>query len=289
MSTDPDGADLRDLIDHAIGDLEAPVDLPRGVISRGRVARRRRRALTVGGGVATLAVGAALVVPLAAGGGGDVDSAVASDPAPGTPSPSAASQTPSPAGPSDDTEGDTYTPPPGWWDAPSTDLLAVLEDLLPAGVAVRSADTEMEGVDGGPVDGAGFVRAVLDGRSGPGAFEVLLYPPETASAGPDAGGEPTYRWRTTCPGNLTAYDACEVLRDEDGGRFGRLSTATPGDITIHEVTLLGPDGGLLYGAVTNSTDEKWGRTSTPSGAQPPLQVKQLRTLVEDDAWTSYQP
>ncbi|TYL45652.1 hypothetical protein FXB39_16910 [Nocardioides sp. BGMRC 2183] len=289
MSTDP-GADLRNLLHDSLDDLQPPTDLHRGVIARGRVARRRRRALTIGGGVAALAVGAALVVPLAAGGGGDVDTAVAGDPSLSTPSqspsqsPTPGAETPSPAGPSDGTEGEAYSPPPGWWDAPSDELLADLEDLLPADVTVRKADTKSEGYDGKPIDGVGFVRATLDSPFGPGGFEILLYPPE----GDEVPGAP-YRSRLSCPGNQARYDACTVLRDENGERIGRVSTTTPGDITIHEVALLGPDGGLVYGATANSTDEKWGGTSAPSGTLPPLRAPELRDLVEDETWTSYQP
>jgi hypothetical protein len=81
-----------------------------------------------------------------------------------------------------------------------------------------------------------------------------------------------------------------VIRDGEGVAIGRLtSVLQDGTITFYEATMLGPDGGLVYMSAWNATDVKPGPDTPPSADVPPLSLEQLRELVQDPTWTSYEP
>ena len=308
-----DGADLRDRIDRAMTDLHAPEGLTPAVLTEGHRLRRRRRIVTAGSGVAAAAVVAALVVPGLSGGTSGTSPEIATQP-PASPSldepsvdepnvdkPSGGMETPS-LGP--DGGSPFPEPPAGWWDLPSEEMATLLEALLPEGVSATEVVTESD--DGAPGEDpvtAGWLHATLEGDAGPGGFEIILYPPELdkvpdSVTTTDANGVehtdvfaqgPGYQSRISCPGNLIRPDRCIEITGDDGVHSGRTSVTTTAGITVHEVVLLEPDGGLVYFATSNSTDPKWGRGSTASATVPPLSLDQLRTLAEDPAWTSYRP
>ncbi len=50
------------------------------------------------------------------------------------------------------------------------------------------------------------------------------------------------------------------------------------------------NGGLVYVAASNSTDDKWGRGLDRRPATTvPLTLDQLQAIAEDDAWIGYEP
>lgn len=284
------GADLRERFDRATADLLTPDGLADAVLADGRRLRRRRRGLTLaGGGVAAAAVAAIVLANL---GGGPAttgqDVADQSTPSPTPPrTATATSGLPSPG--ADNLGAPGSERPEGWWDVPSTDLVDVLEGLLPSGVSVVEAETRIE--TGDPDDpwapGTGGLHGVLEGPSGPGTFQVILYPPD-ASTSDELVREPgaaTLRSRITC---RAYHEGCQPITDADGVQVGRVATDTERGTAYYDAVLLGPDGGAVYLAVMNSSGEKPGY-EPPSADVPPLTVDQLRELVQDPAWTSYTP
>jgi hypothetical protein len=164
--------------------------------------------------------------------------------------------------------------PEGWWDVPSTQLVPVLEDLLPDGTGLVEAETRIE--TGDPDDpwapGTGGLHGVLETSGGPGTFQVILY-------GPDAQN------RIRCRPYL---DTCHPITDADGVRIGRVAADLERGTMYNDVAVLGPNGGVVYIAVMNATGEKPGY-EPPSADRPPLTLGQLRDLAQNPAWTSYRP
>jgi hypothetical protein len=289
------GADLRQRFDRALADADAPDGLTAAALTRGHRLRRRRRLVTAGAGLATAAAVTALVVPSLGGGGTSTDPGTASDPTSGTsaspsPSPGPSSGTPTPGPDGTDLPGALEDlQPEGWWDVPSADLVEVLEGLLPAEVSVAEAETRVE--TGDPDDpwapGTGGLHGVLDGPTGPGAFQVILYPPDASTADGIARvrGAATLRSRTRC---RAYHDSCEPLTSADGTRIGRVATDVENGTAYVDVALLGPDGGALYFYVADSTGEKPGYEA-PTAEAPPLTTAQLRALAEAPEWTAYRP
>jgi hypothetical protein len=292
------GTDLRERIDLAMSDVSAPAGLTETALEGGRRLRRRRRTLTAMSGAAA----AAIVVVVVSGLGGGSPSTgpqIATDP---PASPNVDKQTPSPG-----SEGDSPFPdlPPGWWDAPADRLLDQLEAALPAGVEV--VDHELAPSDGAPGEpdvAGGWLSATLSSPTGPGDFEIILYPPDVEPAPDpvtttDANGDehttvfansPSNRSQTRCGPRSAYVDTCEELLGSDGARIGRLtSTLQDGTITFYEVSLLGPDGGRIYMSAWNANDGKPGPDTEQSAPVPPLTLDQLRALALDPAWTSYSP
>lgn len=273
------GADLRERMDAATTDLVTPAGLTDAVLSDGRRLRRRRRTLAASGGVVAAGVVAALVAVNLGGGTATTGTDVATQP----PAPPAATVTvPGDTPSSWNGEGDPFPePPPGWWDAPGHLLAAQLQVALPDGVSVARSEED-----------TGFLQAELDAPDGPGRFEVILYPPDLAAGEERTTGNargPGHRSRTKCGLQARYADTCEELTDRDGRTIGRVVTFPQHQVTFYEATLLGPDGGLVYLATWNATDEKPGTGTEPSSETPPLTPEQLRDLVQDPAWTSYEP
>jgi hypothetical protein len=148
------------------------------------------------------------------------------------------------------------------------------------------------------------VLATLAGPAGPGGFQMILSMPDLEEL-PDPvtttdaeGNEATTMWaqgpsnpsRVTCGKQARYADDCEEIVDADGSPVGRLTSfLQDGTVTFYEATLLGPDGGLVYLSAWNATDGKPGPGTPTSAPVPPLTLEQLRALVQDPVWTSYQP
>ncbi len=288
------GADLRERFDRAMNDVSAPEHLTAGVLNDGRRLRRRRRLLTGAGGVATAAAVAAFVVAGLGSGSPSTVPGFATQPQAPKSSEKPITGLPSlaPEGPN----GLLPEPPAGWWDAPADRLLQQLKAALPDGVEVTEHDP-----------GNGSLGATLDAPAGPGGFQMILYPPDldedlipegpvtyTDSEGTEhtmivANGVANAR-RIKCGQQANYTDACEEILNGDGVAIGRLTSFLQDDtITFYEATFLGPDGGMVYLTVWNATDEKPGLDTPASATVPPLTLEQLRELVQDPVWTSYQP
>jgi hypothetical protein len=176
---------------------------------------------------------------------------------------------------------------------PADEMLAVLEDHLPAGITIADADAPGE-VRNGP----GTLTVVLAGPTGTGLMSILLQAPPIEDVPPpvtatDADGDEhvsvmaesvPYERRIGC---RPAHLACELIRD--GGRtVGDVSTERDNGTTYHNADLLGPDGGAINMYVADSTGEKPGY-EPPTAEAPLLTLDQVRALVEDPRWTSYRP
>jgi hypothetical protein len=272
--------DLRERFERDLADLHPTPGFEASVVSRGRRLRARRRGIrTVGALVATAAVGTVLVSLLGGADGTTSEDRFATDPPPAPPA-------------------ETAESPTGWWDMPARRMLTELEAMLPAGVTVARADLTSDGLDG-PMKAIGSLFGVLDAATGPGTFQVLLYPPDPVGPLPEAvtstdaeGNDVTVvaaagqsnGSRIACRAYMTT---CEPLLDGSGQVAGRLSTDTDQGTTYYEAALLGPDGGALYAYVADSTGEKPGYES-PTASVPPLTLEQLRDLVTDAAWTAWE-
>jgi hypothetical protein len=251
--------DLRDRIEHDLADLRLPPGLESSVLARGRRLRARRRARRALGALAVTAAASATVFSVVGGPSGrSAGPDVAADPPP-TQTPDAPQERPE-----------------GWWDMPATRMLARLEAALPPGVRVATYDLWLEG-EAGPVKAHGSLIGTLAAATGPGTFQLLLYPPDpTGQVGSD---------RIRCRAHLTT---CDPIRDDRGRAVGRVSTDTDRGTTYHEAVLLVPDGGAIYVYVADSTGEKPGYVA-PTASTPPLSAEQLVDLVTDPAWTDPGP
>jgi len=282
-----DDADLRALLDRCLSDVQAPDRLPASALAAGRRLRTRRRAGQVTGGLVAAAACAAVVVVTVGGSHGTVTPGYAGDPTP------TAGLSPSP----DQATRDDL--PSGWWDMPSRRMVTVLKDLLPDGVTVTEADRYVEGTTARTM-ATGSLNGVLAAPTGPGAFQVILYPPDPAEPLPEAvtstdaqGSEvatadassPPLSDRIRCEAYMTT---CEPVLDASGAVIGRVSTDEEGGTAYYEVRLLGPDGGALYFYVADSSGEKPGYEA-PSAEAPPLSTDQLLALAQDPAWTDFDP
>ena len=261
--------DLRERFDRDLADLRPPGGLEAAVVARGRRLRARRRAGRAAVGLVTAAAGTALVISLLGGPGGTSNEpGFATDP---PPAPS--------------TDGSTEGRPPGWWDTPARRMLATLKAALPEGVSVVEADLTSDG-ENGPIKAVGSLTGVLDADTGPGRFQILLYPPQPVPAvATDHGGETPFSERVPCRRYMTT---CEPLLDGDGAPVGRISTDSDQGTTYHEVFLIGPDGGAFYAYVADSSGEKPGYED-PSASEPPITAAELVALAQDAGWTAYEP
>jgi hypothetical protein len=257
-----DEAELRSLLDRSMSDCQAPDRLHDSALASGRRLRTRRRARQVTGGLLAAAACTAVVVTTVGGGNGTGDPGYAGDPTP--------TVAPSPTS-SPEQEGQVDRPP-GWWDMPARRMVTVLRTVLPEGITVTESERFVEGTTVRTM-ATGSLSGVLTGRTGPGAFQVLLYAP---------GSNPN---RIDCQPYMST---CEPLLDAAGVTIGRVSTDEESGTTYHEVLLLGPDGGALYFYVGDSSGEKPGY-EPPSAESPPLNPDQLVALAQDPAWTDYDP
>jgi hypothetical protein len=261
--TDPDlSTGLHDLMVRSLDDLPTPTErLRSGSLRRGRAVRRRRRAGVALGGVALLATVSVVVLPALAGSQAD-EGTVATDP--GNPQPRSAE------------------PPPGRWDMPGGVMLHRVEDLLPDGMTTTDENLGDQELAPGEEPGGGWFATDLVNEDGDtvGGLNIVLYPPAD-----DHGA--FIDDHTTCP--EPAGTACTELLDGDGNIIGRTSRFDTAGVIVREVTLIGPDEGLLYIADSNSADDKWGEGSTVAAAAPPLSFAQLRMILSDPTWLDWTP
>ena len=116
----------------------------------------------------------------------------------------------------------------------------------------------------------GFLVAHIDtpASSGPGGINLHVGSPDTPEPGtgttapvtvgagaPVAGAS---RQDLRCTGYGEELTSCEVLRDEQGRRIGRLSRLDLGKVVLLTATLRMTDGGTVSIDASNSTDDKWG-------------------------------
>jgi hypothetical protein len=296
MTADPEeGTTMRTTMERALHDVHPPVDLGRDAIAIGHRLQTRRRLGLAAGGLAAVAVVAAITVPFM---GGDASKAVDGNGFASSPTASAPATTPGDTPSTWDPDMDNPWPdlevPEGWWDMPADEMLAALEAHLPADVTITDPDASTE-VDNGP----GVITAVLSGPAGTGLVSILLRPPPLEEIPPpvtstDANGdEHVSMMAETVPyarniGCRESYLACELIRDAAGTKIGDVSTELHSGTTYHNADLLGPDGGAINVYVADSTGEKPGY-EPPTAEAPLLTLKQVRALVEDPIWTSYQP
>jgi hypothetical protein len=293
LPTDHDEAatGLTALMTRAVDDLRPPVErLRHATVTEGRRIRRRRHGVAVLGGVAAAAALAVLVAP-GAGGPSAERSHVADDPSP------SASPAPTPVPPG-------HEPPAGFWSMPSTEMRERLRDLLPDGAHLSGV--QLAPSDRGPGEPAvskGWVlaRVARDGIAGESTIELMLWSPghsqftETYApdgSSPDATATavvsgPSDLELTSCPGNLTSYTSCTDVT-EHGVHVGRTSDLVSGDVTQREVTVEAGTG-LVYAALANTTDDKWGPDSPPSGAAPALTSDELLAIATAATWTDWTP
>lgn len=260
MSTDVH--DLHERMDRALAALDVPTDRIRaGAITRGRAVRRRRRAAGVLGGAAAVALAAAIALPSLAG-TDDAAQRIAQDS--GDPSPSP----------------ETSVRPAGWWDMPGSTMIDTLRELLPPTATVVDLNLGDEDLAPGEEPAGGWAAAdvVVDGESA-GGVNVVLYPPfETSSFAEDV---------TTCPGNAADAASCTELREDD--EVGRVVRYVTQDVVTLETTWLLPDGGVVYAAVSNSADDKWGAGSSVERPGLPLRPAQLRAIAQSPLWQDHEP
>jgi hypothetical protein len=259
------GADLHALMDRALSDLATPVErLREGAVRRGRPQRRRRRAGAALGGIALAVAAVAITLP-AMTGGGSAPSDVASDP---EPPPSASADRPA-----------------GWWDMPGRVMERRLDTLLPAGLTITDANLGNEELAPGEKPHGGFVQIdVADIEDGPaGGLNVMLYAPQPED---DAA---FVQEQITCPGNLDRSASCTEMLNDTGGPIGRTSRWRAGGVDVIEVTQLMPDGGIVYAAASNSSDDKWGEGSSVDATAPPVTLGRLKAIALDPTWESWTP
>lgn len=300
------GADLRERFDHAMNDLSAPDGLTSAVLADGHRLRRRRRVLTASTGVAAAAVITALVAANLGGSAPSTGPQVATQPPAPTPAstqdPEGGLPSPGPAEWPNDPFPDL---PEGWWDAPADVLLGHLQTTLPEGIELTDYDLgPTDGAPGEPGVSAGWLHATLTGPDGPGGFEIILSmpdledPPDPVTTTDAAGNEgtsvlatgPSNLVKVKCGHHARYTDTCEEILDANGVPIGRVTSfLQDGTITFYEATFLGPEGGLVYMSAWNATDGKPNPDTPQSAPVPPLTPDQLRDLVQDPAWTAYQP
>ena len=62
-----------------------------------------------------------------------------------------------------------------------------------------------------------------------------------------------------------------------------------GVVVVVEVTRRTPEGGLVYVAASNSSDEKWGLGSATDRRRPPVDTAELRAIAADPTWQRWTP
>jgi hypothetical protein len=277
---------LRDVIEGSMAGVAAPTSrLAAAAVERGRRLRRRRRAATVVGAAALAAV-VGVGIPQAIGSdGGDRSSG-----------PGFAGSTGGPV----QTEM-SPDPPPGWWSMPAGEMADHVKDMLPRGTRIVAMRTRSEEPGDDKREWRGFLVAHIDtpASSGPGGINLHVGMPNTpepgtrptgpVSVGADAPVAAANRQDLRCTSYGEELTSCEVLRDEQGRRIGRLSRLDLGDVVLLSATMCTTDGGTVSIDASNSTDDKWGVGSSTTADEPPLTLRQLREIVADPVWTSYRP
>lgn len=289
-----DGASMRATMERALQDVHAPAGLGHDAVAIGRRLRTRRRLGVAAGAAMGVAAVAVIAAPHLGEGGGKAidDTGLASTPSASTPLSTSGVPGTADADPND--PWPNLDLPEGWWDMPADQMLAALEAHLPTGVTIKSHEGSSE-VDNGP----GTLTVVVSGPTGTGLVSILLQPPPLEELPPpvtstDAdGNEHVAVFAEAVPygrrlGCRPAYLACELIRDATGVKVGDVSTEIDAGTTYHNGDLIGPEGGAINVYVADSTGEKPGY-EPPTAEGPLLTFEQVRELIEDPIWTSYQP
>ena len=280
--TSNEGA-LREVMEGSMAGVSVPAArISAAAVEQGRRLRRRRRAATVVGAAALAAV-IGVGVPQAIGNDGrdrSRESGYAD---------------------SDDAAEVPAAQPKGWWSMPAGEMADHVIDMLPAGARVVAMRTRSEEPGDDHREWEGFLVAHIDtpASTGPGGINLHVGLPNTPGPGTGAtapvtvgAGAPvaaSSRKDLRCTGYGEELTSCEVLRDKQGRRIGRLSRIDLGKVVLLSATLRTTDGGAVSIDACNSTDDKWGLGSSTRAAEPPLTLKQLREIVADPVWTSYRP
>ncbi len=166
-----DSTRVRATMERALRDLAPPAGIGPDAIAAGRRIRVRRRVGLAASSFAMVAALVAVSVPLLGG-----DSDTATEPtdrtdtgeiatSPSTPTPPPGPSAVDPNNPWPDLE---YTE--GWWDMPLDQMLAALEQRLPAGVRIVDANADAGAGDTSDLD------VILEGPTGTGRFGLMLRP-----------------------------------------------------------------------------------------------------------------
>ena len=163
---------------------------------------------------------------------------------------------------------------------PAAEMATTFEALAPAGMGLT--DVMLTNEDRAPsepeTDSPGYLLADLTVDGTPaGGLNVMLY----------VTGQRASRY--SCPGNQGSTHDCVEIKGPGGEVIGSRSVSTLGGVVINVVMLVRPNGGLVYIAASNSTDDKWGSNSTTAGTTVPLTLDHLQDIAEDDAWLGYEP
>ena len=278
-----DESALREVIEGSMAGLSAPTSrISAGAVEQGRRLRRRRRVTGVVG-AAALAAMIGVGLPQAIGNDGSDRSRES-----GYADSRDASEVPA-------------DQPKGWWSMPAGEMADHLHGDAAPGTRIVAMRTRSEEPGDDHREWEGFLVAHIDtpASSGPGGINLHVGSPNTPEPGtgstapvtvgagaPVAGAS---RQDLRCTGYGEELTSCEVLRDDQGRRIGRLARLDLGDVVLLSATMRMTDGGTMSIDASNSTDDKWGLGSSTTADKPPLTLEQLREIAADPVWTSYRP
>jgi hypothetical protein len=274
---------LREVMEGSMAGVSVPTSrVSAAAVAQGRRLRRRRRVATaVGAGALAAVVGIGLPQAIGNQGSGRSQESGYAD------SRTAATL------PADQ--------PKGWWSMPAGEMADHLREMLPPGTRIVAMRTRSKEPGDDHREWEGFLVAHIDtpASSGPGGINLHVGPPETSEPGtgstapvtigagaPVAAGS---RQDLRCSSYGEELTSCEVLRDEQGRRIGRLARLDLDGVVLLSATIRMTDGGTMSIDASNSTDDKWGLGSATTADEPPLTLEQLRAIAADPVWTSYRP
>ena len=182
---------------------------------------------------------------------------------------------------------------------PAAEMADHLIEMLPAGTRIVAMRTRSEEPGDDHREWEGFLVAHIDtpASSGPGGLNLHVGLPAPSRApgttapvtmGAAAPVAASSRQDLRCTSYGEELTSCEVLRDKQGRRIGRLARLDLGDVVL-SATVRMTDGGTMSIDASNSTDDKWGLGSATTADEPPLTLEQLRAIAADPVWTSYRP
>ena len=190
--------------------------------------------------------------------------------------------------------------PKGWWSMPAGEMADHLLEMLPRGTRiVEYAPAPEPGDD--HREWEGFLVAHIDtpASSGPGGINLHVGSPDTPEPGAGStapvtvgAGAPVVgasRQDLRCTGYGEELTSCEVLRDEQGRRIGRLSRLDLGEVVLLSATVRMTDGGTVRSTPATPPTTSGGLGSSTTADKPPLTLEQLREIAADPVWTSYRP
>ena len=233
-----DESALREVIEGSMAGVSAPTSrISAAAVGQGRRLRRRRQAATM---VRAAALAAVIGVwgPQAIGNDGSDQSRE--------------------SGYADSRDA-TEVPadqPKGWWSMPAGEMADHLLEMLPRGTRIVAVQTRDEPGDDHR-EWEGFLVAHIDtpASSGPSGINLHVGSPDTPEPGTGTtapvtvgAGAPVVgasRQDVRCTGYGEELTSCEVLRDEQGRRIGRLSRLDLGKVVLLSATVRMTDGGTV--------------------------------------------